>query len=260
MRQYLTTREFLEVETPILSAQSGGANATPFLTTSKALNQDLQLRISPELYLKQLICSGFPKVFELGKVFRNEGIDSTHLPEFTSLEFYSIYWNLNDLIKFTEDFLNNFVKKFNNGSNIIELENGTKITFNEKFDQIQVVPTLEEKLGEKLPDLHGPVDPFIELCKRNNVPIKAPFTVNRLIDQMIPHYIEPMCKNPTFLIGHPITMSPLAKHLPNKPFESARFELFINGAEFINAYEELNDPLVQKERFLQQLKVILILI
>ncbi|KAI8361486.1 lysyl-tRNA synthetase [Mortierella sp. GBAus27b] len=259
IRQFLDNRNFLEVETPILSLQAGGANAKPFVTHANALGVDMSMRVAPELYLKQLVIGGADRVYELGKQFRNEGIDADHNPEFTTCEFYQSYANLDNLFEMTEDMLQEMTKSIT-GSSIVstvlaEGDPPVELSFEKPFRRINIVEHLEEKLGVTLPDLNSePVEELLNICKDNKVYVPSPHTVPRILDKLISHFIEPECTQPTFLWGHPIIMSPLAKDikLESGRVVAGRFELFVAGKEIVNAYEELNDPIQQKERFTKQ--------
>ncbi|OMJ09785.1 Lysine-tRNA ligase [Smittium culicis] len=288
MRKFFDDNGFVEVETPILWPSLGGANAKPFVTSSSALGStDLFLRISPELFLKQLVIGGFDKVYEIGKLFRNEGIDKSHNPEFTSCEFYQAYANLSDLIKTTEDLISSLVLNLNGNSLILSTnssqntDHSLKIDFTPPFNRINIVEFLEKKLDTKFDFLAGEysdveknsdfiTNKLVAIYKDKNIPLGSvnPITPSKLMDNLISIFIEPLCINPTFLVGHPIFMSPLAKsnspngeHHPTNqneftashPIISNRFELFINGLEFANAYEELNDPDEQRSRFKLQM-------
>ncbi|GJJ73666.1 lysyl-tRNA synthetase, class II [Entomortierella parvispora] len=257
IRQFLDNRNFLEVETPILSTQAGGANAKPFVTHANALDMEMHLRVAPELYLKQLVIGGVDRVYELGKQFRNEGIDADHNPEFTTCEFYQAYTNLDGLFEITEDMLQelaqNVVGSTTVSHKISETET-VELSFAKPFRKINIMECLEEKLGS-LPDLEGnPVEELLEICKKNRVFVSTPHTIPRIMDKLISHFIEPECTQPTFLWGHPIIMSPLAKDikLTSGRTVAGRFELFVAGKEIVNAYEELNDPVQQRDRFTKQ--------
>ncbi|PVU96393.1 hypothetical protein BB561_001205 [Smittium simulii] len=298
IRHFFDSRGFLEVETPILWPKLGGANAKPFTTKASALqNSDLFLRISPELFLKRLVIGGFDKVYEIGKSFRNEGIDKSHNPEFTSCEFYQAYANIDDLLNTTESLLQDIIKKVNNGStklevnalskqpnyNDINIEKSNNILvldFASPFKKINVIQFLSEKLNcnfdfldpskyleilelttsnrTELDQYHTQkhtdyiVKKLLEICSLNKVKTSGiPKTPNKIMDLLISIYIEPECIQPTFLTDHPTFMSPLAKAKDN--ISSARFELIINKREYVNAYEELNDPEEQRARFINQL-------
>ncbi|KFH71782.1 lysyl-tRNA synthetase [Podila verticillata NRRL 6337] len=258
IRQYLDSRHFLEVETPILSTQAGGANAKPFVTHANALDMEMHMRVAPELFLKQLVIGGADRVYELGKQFRNEGIDADHNPEFTTCEFYQAYANLDSLFEMTEDMLQEMAKSVTGSSTVpykMSNEETVNLSFKKPFRKINIMETLEEKIGAPLPDLDNePIAELLKLCKENKVFVSAPHTVPRIIDKLISTFIEPECTQPTFLWGHPLIMSPLAKDikLDSGRTVAGRFELFVAGKEIVNAYEELNDPVQQKERFTKQ--------
>ncbi|KAF1313780.1 Lysine-trna ligase, partial [Globisporangium splendens] len=281
IRRYLEDRDFIEVETPMLFSAAGGAAAQPFVTTSRALGKDLYLRIAPELFLKQLVIGGFDRVFEMGKVFRNEGIDATHNPEFTMCEFYQAYADYNSLMDTAEDMISGIVKDVTGGSFKVEYPiavsgheettsneatgeeeeaRGEKkykmveIDFTPPFKRLPILETLEEMIGEKLPDVNSPdsIPILVELCHKHKVDCPAPHTSTRLVDHLISHFIEPLCINPTFLYNHPKCMSPLAKSHRDQEGVTERFELFVAGKELCNAYTELNDPFDQRRRFASQ--------
>ncbi|KAG0015991.1 hypothetical protein BGZ81_011436 [Podila clonocystis] len=258
IRHFLDSRQFLEVETPILSTQAGGANAKPFVTHANALDMEMHMRVAPELFLKQLVIGGADRVYELGKQFRNEGIDADHNPEFTTCEFYQAYANLDSLFEMTEDMLHEMAKSVTGSSTVsykMSNEEIVNLSFKQPFRKINIMETLEEKLGEPLPDLDNePIAELLRLCKDNKVFVSAPHTVPRIMDKLISTFIEPECIQPTFLWGHPLIMSPLAKDikLESGRTVAGRFELFVAGKEIVNAYEELNDPVQQKDRFTKQ--------
>ncbi|KAJ3374271.1 hypothetical protein GGF31_007790 [Allomyces arbusculus] len=260
VRDFLSSRDFLEVDTPVLSTQAGGANARPFTTTAHAYGLDMALRVAPELWLKKLVVAGFDRVFELGKQFRNEGFDATHNPEFVTCEFYMAYANLDDLIKMTEQMLSEIAVKVHGEEGakrvVVKVDDVTKheVNFTAPYKVIDVVPFLEARLGA-LPRLDSPtLEADLEAyCVQHHVPLPAyPRTAPRLLDAIISHVIEPECVQPTFVRGHPRIMSPLAKSMQENPLLAARIELFVASKELVNAYEELNDPVEQRDRFMQQ--------
>jgi lysyl-tRNA synthetase, class II len=257
LRKYLENLDFIEVETPVLNSKAGGATAKPFSTFHNAMKQDMSLRIAPELFLKQLVVGGFDRVFEIGKQFRNESIDLTHNPEFTSCEFYMAGADYYDLMNITEDFLSNVVNHIHGKQTIEYLTN--EINFTPPYRRVDMMPELTKIIREKLDDIkfNFPEDLgseearhiIIDLCKRINIKCSPPLTTARLIDKLVGEYIEPTCINPTFIMNHPLIMSPLAKDHREYHGLTERFELFINGKEVCNAYTELNNPIIQKERF-----------
>lgn len=261
IRHFLDNLGFLEVETPMMSLEVGGANARPFKTYHNDLDLDMYMRIAPELYLKELVVGGLDRVYEIGKQFRNEGIDLTHNPEFTTCEFYYAYADYNDLMDITENMLSGMVYSIFNTYELQHRpnENSEPITLNFKppFRRISMIDELERKLNTKLPrDFYNDeaVEILRTLCSKNNVVCEEPCTASRMIDKLVSIYIEPDCVQPTFITDHPEVMCPLAKYHRKVPGLTERFELFVLKKELCNAYTELNDPRVQRDRFTQQVK------
>lgn len=255
IREYLNNLAFTEVQTPILTGKIGGANAEPFVTHHNALKQDMFLRIAPELYLKQLVVGGLERVYEIGSQFRNESIDSTHVPEFTSLEFYMAYADYKDMMRMCEELLSKVVLGIHNTKQL--QYNNNIIDFTTPFKQINIMDELTNLTGHQFPlDLSTPeAQLFLDnLCTEKDIECSNPRTTNRLLDKLIGHYIEPQCNNPTFLIGHPMVMSPLAKANEHNPQLADRFELFVNCFEIANAYTEQNNAVIQLEQFQNQQK------
>jgi lysyl-tRNA synthetase class 2 len=261
IRSYLDNKDFIEVQTPILSGQVGGASARPFITYHNDLDQEMFLRIAPELYLKQLVVGGLNRVYEIGPQFRNEGIDLTHSPEFHSLEYYMAYADYNDLMKMCEEMFSqiafNIHKKYKLEYNSLNSKDATVINWEPPYRRIDMIPELEKMTGVTFPtefDSDTARAFFDNLCKDKKVDCGQPRTTARLLDKLVGYYIEPLCINPTFIMNHPLIMSPLAKQHRDNSQITERFELFVCGMELANAYTELNNPLDQRERFTTQLK------
>ncbi|KAI5166659.1 lysyl-tRNA synthetase, class II [Nematocida sp. AWRm78] len=268
IRKFLDSKDFMEVETPMMHIIPGGAAAKPFTTKLNEMNMDLSLRISPELHLKTLLIGGIPRVYEIGRQFRNEGIDATHNPEFTTCEFYMSYADYNDVLQITEEMLSQMVMEIF-GTKIIEYtaqgnadgSDGAdakkiRIDFTTPFKRVDILGELSKKLGVEITgDILETEEGRVlldDLCRKNNIRCNNPRTTSRLLDKLVGEYLESECNNPTFLMNHPKIMSPLAKEHRSRKNITERFELFILGKEVCNAYTELNDPFDQRRRFEQQ--------
>ena len=252
IRRFLDERGFVEVETPVLQPIASGATAKPFVTYHNYLESELYLRIAPELYLKRLIVGGFPKVYEIGKNFRNEGVDTTHNPEFTMLEFYVAYWDYKDLMEFTEELLS-FLAKEILGSLKITYQ-GNEIDLTPPYRRVSYFEILEEKTGKDKEFFLKRENELRKWAKDVGLQKVDEMTHAKIIDKIFEHFVEGELIQPTFITDFPKILSPLAKTHREDEDLVERFELFIGGKEVVNAYTELNDPIEQKERFLQQLR------
>ena len=251
MRQVLEEAGYTEVETPILQSIPGGASARPFITHHNSLDVDLYLRIATELYLKRLIVGGFEGVYEIGKNFRNEGMDRNHNPEFTCMELYVQYKDYNWMMDFTEQLLERICVAVN-GKPETEID-GKVISFKAPYRRLPILEAIREKTGY---DLNGKSEEEIrEICKALNMEIDETMGKGKLIDEIFGEFCEGTFIQPTFITDYPIEMSPLTKKHRDNPALTERFELMVNGKELANAYSELNDPLDQEERFQDQLRL-----
>ncbi len=256
MQEYFDNQGFIEVETPVLQNIQGGATARPFITHHNALDSNFYLRIATELHLKRLIVGGLERVYEIGRIFRNEGMDKTHNPEFTTVELYQAFGDLSSMMELCEGVIRFAAKKvigkeqFKNPFD----ENGETIDISKPFRKVTMCELIKEKTGVDFQNNHYTLEEATQIAKDHNVPIEKHFTVGHIINAFFEEFCEADLIQPTFLCGHPIEISPLTKKDPQDPRFVQRFELFIAGKEFANAYTELNDPIDQKERFEEQLK------
>ena len=251
MRRILDEAGYTEVDTPILQNIPGGASARPFMTHFNALNQDMYMRIATELYLKRLIVGGFEGVYEMGKNFRNEGMDKTHNPEFTCMELYVSYKDLNWGMGFTEKMLEQICTAVN-GKPEVEID-GQVISFKAPFRRLPILEAIQEKTGYDLYPMNE--DEIREVAKKLGIEVDETMGKGKLIDEIFGETCEGTFIQPTFITDYPVEMSPLTKMHRSKPGLTERFELMVNGKELANAYSELNDPIDQEQRFIEQMRL-----
>ena len=251
IREYLDNRGYLEVETPILGTVAGGANARPFITHHNTLDLDMQLRIANELFLKRLIVGGFDKVYEMGKMFRNEGMDTRHNPEFTNIELYEAYADYNTMMEITEEIFENAAMTLY-GTTVVNFQ-GKEIDLKAPWRRVTMIDIIKELSGVDFNQIQTDEEAR-EIAKAKGVEIEEGWTRGKIIAEFFEEFCEDSLIQPTFVIGHPVEVSPLSKRNVEDPRITDRFEAFINGWEFANAFSELNDPIDQKERFESQLK------
>jgi len=252
IRNILNEKGYLEVETPILNTISGGATARPFITHHNTLNIDMYLRIATELNLKRLIVGGYDKVYEIGRIFRNEGMDIRHNPEFTSIEFYAAYQNYHDMMDITEEIFQRCAMKVCGTTNITY--QGTEIDLGGKWKRISMIDSIKEATGIDFNAINTDEE-AVALAKERNIEIpKGKETRGNVISLFFDEYVEKTLIQPTFVYDYPIEVSPLAKKCKDEPRLTQRFEFFIGGREYGNAFSELNDPMDQYERFKDEIK------
>ena len=252
MRKFFDEHGYTEVETPILQSIAGGASARPFITHFNALNVDMYMRIATELYLKRLIVGGFDGVYEIGKNFRNEGMDKSHNPEFTCMELYVPYKDYNWMMKFTEKLLETICIAVN-GKPEVTYPDGKVISYKAPFRRLPILDAIKEKTGF---DCEGKTEEEIrQFCISKEMEVDETFGKGKLIDELFGEFCEGSYIQPTFITDYPVEMSPLTKMHRSKPGLTERFELMINGKECANAYSELNDPIDQEQRFIDQMKL-----
>ncbi len=247
MRRQFESRGYIEVETPVLLAEAGGALAKPFETHHNALDLDMYLRIATELPLKMLIVGGLEKVFEIGRIFRNEGVDGTHNPEFTMLESYEAYADYHDIMTMVEEIFAAIATTIH-GSTTFEYQ-GRMIDLTPPFRRARLVDLVSEVIGEPI---WPPGDGLADLAERHGVEVDPVWGPGKIVEAMFDHLVEHTIWDPVFVLDHPVEVSPLARRHRDDPSLTERFELFIAGSEYGNAYSELNDPIDQRERFVAQ--------
>ncbi len=249
IRKYLAGQGFMEVETPMLVSNAGGAAARPFETHFNALDEDLKLRISLELYLKRLIVGGLERVYEIGRVFRNEGLDTRHNPEFTLMELYQAYTDYNGMMDLTEN-LYRFVAQEVLGTTTI-VYNGIQMDLGKPFERITMVDAVKKYTGVDFNEIHT-LDEARAVAREHHVEYEERHSKGEILNLFFEEFVEEHLVQPTFLMDHPVEISPLTKRKPENPEYVERFEFFMNGWEMANAYSELNDPIDQRERFKAQ--------
>ena len=252
IRNYLDDRGFLEVETPTLNTIAGGANARPFITHHNTLDIDMYLRIANELYLKRLVVGGFDKVYEMGKMFRNEGMDTTHNPEYTAMEVYAAYEDYNDMMELTENLVATVAEKVL-GKTVIEYD-GVELDLTPPWRRISMVEAVKEYAGVDFANIETDEE-AIKVAEEKGLKLEpSKKTRGNIINEFFEEFCEEHMIQPTFVTGHPVDISPLAKRNPEDPRYTNRFEAFINTKEIANAFSELNDPIDQRERFTAQIE------
>lgn len=249
IRKYLDGQGFIEVETPMLVSNAGGAAARPFETHFNALDEDLKLRISLELYLKRLIVGGLERVYEIGRVFRNEGLDTRHNPEFTLMELYQAYTDYNGMMDLTENLYRHVAKEVLGTTTIVY--NGVEMDLGKPFERITMVDAVKKYAGVDFNEIHSDEEAKA-IAKEHHVEFEDRHKKGDILSLFFEEYAEEHLLQPTFVTDHPIEISPLTKKKPSDPNYVERFEFFMNGWEMANAYSELNDPIDQRERFRMQ--------
>lgn len=249
IRKYLDGQGFMEVETPMLVANAGGASARPFETHFNALDEDLKLRISLELYLKRLIVGGLERVYEIGRVFRNEGLDTRHNPEFTLMELYQAYTDYNGMMDLTENLYRHVAQEVL-GTTTINYQ-GIEMDLSKPFERITMVDAVKKYSGVDFHEIHT-LEEARDAAKEHNVEFEERHKKGDILNLFFEEFVEEHLVQPTFVMDHPIEISPLTKKKPDDPEYVERFEFFMNGWEMANAYSELNDPIDQRERFAAQ--------
>lgn len=251
VREYLDERDFLEVETPILSNVAGGANARPFTTHHNTLDLDMYMRIANELYLKRLIVGGFDRVYEMGKMFRNEGMSPRHNPEFTNIEIYEAYADYEDMMRLTEELIAHVAQK-TLGTTKINYQ-GVDLDLTPPWKRMDMAEAIKEYVGIDFAEINTDEEAS-EIAKAKGIEVKKGMTRGHVIAEFFEEFCEEHLIQPTFITGYPVEISPLAKRNPDDPRKTNRFEAFINAWEIANAFSELNDPIDQRQRFEDQVK------
>ncbi len=249
IRRYLDDRDFMEVETPMLVENAGGASARPFTTHFNALDEDKKLRISLELYLKRLIVGGLERVYEIGRVFRNEGLDIKHNPEFTLMELYQAYTDYNGMMDLTEDMYRTVAQEVLGTTTIVY--KGVEMDLGKPFTRMTMTEAVKKYSGVDFDEVKT-VEEARALADEREIHYEDRHEIGDILNLFFDEYVEDKLIQPTFITGHPIEISPLTKKDPEHPGKVLRFEMFMNGWEMCNAYSELNDPIDQRERFKMQ--------
>ena len=249
IRRFLDGRDFMEVETPMLVSNAGGAAARPFVTHYNALDEDVKLRISLELYLKRLIVGGLERVYEIGRVFRNEGVDTRHNPEFTLMELYQAYTDYNGMMELTESMFRYLAEKVCGSTTIVYGDK--EIDLGKPFRRLTMVEAIKEETGIDFDQVQTDEEAK-KLAAERHIEFEERHKKGDIVNLFFDEYCEDKMIQPTFIMDHPIEISPLTKKKPSDPSKVERFELYINGWEMCNAYSELNDPIDQRERFAAQ--------
>ena len=252
IRKYLDDLGYLEVETPVLNTVQGGATARPFVTHHNSLNLDMYLRIATELYLKRCIIGGFERVYEIGRLFRNEGMDTRHNPEFTTIEFYEAYTDINGMMERTEGMMRQVAQEVTGGT-LLEYD-GKQIDLGAPFRRLTMTEAVREYAGVDFSQVKD-LEEAKAIAKEKGVKVEAKHGKGDILSLLFEAFCEDKLIQPTFILQHPVEISPLAKRDPENPEMTQRFELFINGSEFANAFSELNDPMDQRARFENQMKL-----